>query len=369
MAGVTGVGESGATTGRGCRDGGRSIRQRRTDAGSARERARRARARHAAATALPSRRAQPRRPRRRSERDRPARPAGQRRRPLGPAAPGTQPVRRGGAPVGDGRGGRRRPRRVAATVPVRLDLRRRAVRVGRGAARQRRAGGLRRRRPGPPARAGFGAPRLPRRRGGGPALPRRARAGRDRHRQPRRWSRPRRPGERRAVGAAGRARDVRLPASQRGPGPEAGRRLVPAAARRVPGRDRDRDRPHGVQRHAGAPPDPPVPGPRRRLPACPARAHGHGVEPQGCRPDDPTAAERVRGPPVLRHRGVLDDPAAQARRGRGRRARADGHGPPLRAGRLHAGGDGAGTRAGRDRHAGDPLGQRGPALGLPVAAR
>ena len=34
--------------------------------------------------------------------------------------------------------------------------------VRRGAARQRRAGRLRRRRPGPPARAGFGAPRVPR---------------------------------------------------------------------------------------------------------------------------------------------------------------------------------------------------------------
>ena len=121
----------------------------------------------------------------------------------------------GGAPVGDGRGGGGPARRVAAAVPVRLDLRRRAVRRRRRAAGQRRAGRLRGGRPGPPARAGVGAARVPRRGRRGPAVPRRAGAGRDRDRQPRRRSRPRRPGERRAVGAARRARDVRLPAPQR----------------------------------------------------------------------------------------------------------------------------------------------------------
>ena len=345
----------------GGRDGGRRIRRHRARIGPARARGRRARARDAAAAAVAPGRAQPGRPRRRPRRDRPARPAGERRRPLGPAPPGPQPVRRGGPAVGDGRGRRGAARGLAAPVPVRLDLGRPAVRLRRGAARQRRAGRLRRRRPGPPARPGFGPARVPGRGGGGPALPRRARAGRDRHRQPRRRPRPRRPGQRRAVGAAGRARDVRLPASQRGPGPQAGRRLVHAAARRLPGGDRDRDRPHGVQRHAGTPPDPPVPGPRRRLPAGAAGADGHGLGTQGGRPDDPAAPERVRRPPLLRHRRVQHDAAAPAGGGRRRRARDDGHGPPVRAGRLHPGGDGAGAGAGRGGHPGDPLGQRGAA--------
>ena len=60
--------------------------------------------------------------------------------------------------------------------------------------------------PGPPGRAGFGAAGLAGRRRGGPALPRRAGHGRHRDRQPGRRPRPRRPGQRRAVGAAGRAR-------------------------------------------------------------------------------------------------------------------------------------------------------------------
>src|SRR6185437_5446526 len=46
---------------------------------------------------------------------------------------------------------------------------------------------------------------------------------------------------------------------QRGAGPQARRRLVHASARRLPGRDGHRDRADGVQRHAGTPPDPPVP--------------------------------------------------------------------------------------------------------------
>ena len=83
-----------------------------------------------------------------------------------------------------------------------------------------------------------------------------------------------------------------------------------------------------------------------------------GWEPQGGRPDDAAAAERVRRPPLLRHRGVQHDAAAPAGRGRGRRARDDGHGPPVRTGGLHAGADGGGTGAGRGRDPGDPLGQR-----------
>ena len=59
---------------------------------------------------------------------------------------------------------------------------------------------------------------------------------------------------------------------------------------------------------------PPVPGARRRLPAGAARADGHGLGPQGGRPDDRRAAERLHRPAVLRHRGVLDDCCAGSSR-------------------------------------------------------
>ena len=173
------------------------------------------------------------------------------------AAAGPQPVRRGGAPVGDGRGRassgtRCRCRRSCSPPP----------RTTRGFVpdvvrpRQRRARRLRRRRPGPPAGAGLGAAGVPRRRGGGPALPRRAGAGR---------------ASRSAAAAAGATSTTRsttscgrcspsagrssscTPAASR---PEAAGRLLHAAARRLPRRDRDRGRPAGVQRRAGAVPDP-----------------------------------------------------------------------------------------------------------------
>ena len=227
---------------------------------------------------------------------------------VGPWAPlplARSPVRRGRAPVGDGRGRGGPARRLAAAVPVRLDLGRRGASsptsCGRATTSSPSTSRTR-----PDRLLGLGSVPL-----GLPGAADEARRCLDelglaghRDRQPRRWSRPRRPRERRAVGAPRRARDVRLPAPQRRAGPEAGRRLVHAAARRLPRRDRHRDRPHGVQRHAGAPPDQPVPGPRRRLPAGPARPDGHGLGAQGGRPDHAAAAERVRRPALLRHRGV-----------------------------------------------------------------
>ena len=53
----------------------------------------------------------------------------------------------------------------------------------------------------------------------------------------------------------------------------------------------------------------------------------HGLGTQGCRPHHAAAAERVHGPAVLRHRGLLPHPAAPADRGRRCRPRAARHRP------------------------------------------
>ncbi len=274
---------------------------------------RRPRPRHAAAAPGAPGRPRARRPRRRARRHRPAGPAGQRRGPVGAAAAGAQSVRRGGAPVGDGRGRGGPARGVAAAVPVRLDLGRRALRRRTSCGRATTSWPSTSRTPRT-ACSGWG-----RCRSGSPARPTRP-AGASTS-----WGWP---GI--AIGSRGGGRDLDDPVNgelwallaERGtfvflhpsgvPGPEAGRRLVHAAARRLPRRDRHRDRPHGVQRHAGAAPDPPVPGARRRLPAGPARADGHGLGAQGGRPDHAAAAERVRRPALLRHGGVQHDPAAAA---------------------------------------------------------
>ena len=212
----------------------------------------------------------------------PAGPAGERRGAGRPAAPGPLAARRGRPALGDGRARRQPSRGVAAAVPVLLHGRGRGLRHD-----HRRPQGndeladLRRGRPGPAARA------RARCRSAGPGAPRRLAAAwttwawRDRHRQPRRRPRPRRPGQRGAVGAAGRAAYVRVPAPQRGAGRAPAARLLAAAAGRLPDGDRAGGGPAGVRAGAGAVRPDALPGARRRLPAVAARPDGHGLGAQG----------------------------------------------------------------------------------------
>jgi hypothetical protein len=213
---------------------------------------------------------------------------GQRRGPWAPLPLAPQSVRRGRAPVGDGRGRRWngtrcRFRRSCSPRPRTTGSSSRTS-CGRATTSWPCTSA-----DGPDRLLGLGfrAARDPGRRGGGPTLPRRAGA------------------RGIAIGSRGGGRDLDDPVNdelwallaERGtfvflhpsgvPGPEAGRRLVHAAARRVPAETAIAIARHGVQRHAGAVTRSTCAWRTGRLPAGPARADGHGLGAQGGRPTTP----------------------------------------------------------------------------------
>ena len=79
----------------------------------------------------------------------------------------------------------------------------------------------------------------------------------------------------------------------------------------------------------------PVPRARWWVSAVAAWPDGHGMGPQGCRPHDGGAAQRVHRSAVLRHRGVQLDDAGPDRRGCRCRSRDARHRSSLRTRRFH----------------------------------
>ena len=182
---------------------------------------------------------------------RPAGHQGERRRAERSPAAGQVAVRRRDPAGRDGRGQCAGARRLAAAVPVLHVGRRRGIHQGHRRRGQRRARRLRRRCAGSAARAGLRTAGLARCRRRGPPGPGRPGPGRHRDRQPGRWQGSRRPGQRRSVVVALRARHLRLHASQWHARRCPAEGLLDAAAGRLPDGDRDRGGPVDVRWGAG----------------------------------------------------------------------------------------------------------------------